>query len=418
MKTIGSVFRFTFLEGVRKKAFVVSTILICILLLAMCLLLRLLASDGGSSSGGEQAGQPVEPDSTCYVVERGEKVPGLLEALSAARPDIRFTLGEEGQLDAYRSQIEEDGGLYALVVDGVEGELPSLTLYAQSFMSSMPVDDIAQTVKNAYVTARFAAQGVPDSLAELTTAQLPVTTETVGSLNPTGYVLGILVTVLMFSAIYMYGYWVAMSVASEKTSRVMETLVVSCKPSRILIGKCLGMGVLGLFQLAIFLVVAGIGLQWIMPGGLNLGGAPLSLDSLNVGNALLLVVYFVLGYALYALLNSVCGATVSRAEDIQVALTPVTMITMIAFFVAYYGAILPGGGGLTTVATYVPFTSPFVIPYRLLNEAVPVGELVGSIAILLVAIVAVAALSIRLYTVSVLHYGQRLKLGQLFRSKM
>lgn len=416
MRTIGSVFRFTFLEGVRKKAFIVSTVIICVLLLAMCFVLRLLASDGGST--GEQIGQSVEPDSACYVVERGEKVPGLIEALSAARPDIRFTLGEEGQLDAYQSQIEEDGGVYALVVEGAAGQLPSLTFYTQSFMSSMPVDDISQTVKNAYVAARFAAQGVPDSLTELTTAQLPVTTQTVGSLNPTGYVLGILVTVLMFFAIYMYGYWVAMSVASEKTSRVMETLVVSCKPSRILIGKCLGMGVLGLFQLAIFLIVAGVGLQFIMPGGLNLGGMPLSLESLNVGNALLLVVYFVLGYALYALLNSVCGATVSRAEDIQAALTPVMMITMIAFFVAYYGAILPGGGGLTTVATYVPFTSPFVIPYRLLNEAVPVGELVGSIAILLIAIVAVAALSIRLYTVSVLHYGQRLKLGQLFRSKM
>ena len=416
MRTIGSVFRFTFLEGVRKKAFIVSTVIICVLLLAMCFVLRLLASDGGST--GEQIGQSAEPDSTCYVVERGEKVPGLMEALSAARPDIRFTLGEEGQLDAYQSQIEEDGGVYALVVEGAAGQLPSLTFYTQSFMSSMPVDDISQTVKSAYVAARFAAQGVPDSLTELTTAQLPVTTQTVGSLNPTGYVLGILVTVLMFFAIYMYGYWVAMSVASEKTSRVMETLVVSCKPSRILIGKCLGMGVLGLFQLAIFLIVAGVGLQFIMPGGLNLGGMPLSLESLNVGNALLLVVYFVLGYALYALLNSVCGATVSRAEDIQAALTPVMMITMIAFFVAYYGAILPGGGGLTTVATYVPFTSPFVIPYRLLNEAVPVGELVGSIAILLVAIVAVAALSIRLYTVSVLHYGQRLKLGQLFRSKM
>ena len=268
------------------------------------------------------------------------------------------------------------------------------------------------------MTARFDAAGVPDSLAELTTAQIPVVTETVGTMNLTGYVLGIVVTLIMFFAIYMYGYWVAMSVASEKTSRVMETLVVSCKPSRILIGKCLGMGALGLFQMAIFLVIAGLGLQFFMPGGLSLGGMPLSFDALNVHNALLLVVYFILGYALYALLNSVCGATVSRAEDIQAALTPVMMITLLAFYVAYFGAILPGGGALRTAATYIPFTSPFVMPFRLLNETVSAGELIGSMAILLASIAAIAALSIRLYTVSVLHYGQRLKLGQLFRSKM
>ena len=405
------------MEGLRKKTFVVSTILVSALLLLLCVIPGFFA-DGESGGAAEQPAPTGEPGSICYVLESGEPIPGLLASLSEAYPDIRFETSDPGSLEQHKADIEKHDALSALLVDSKGGGLPALTFYTKDFMTGPPTDGIAQTVKSAYITARFAQEGVPESLAALTSAKLTVTTETVGEMNLTGYVLGIVVTLIMFFAIYMYGYWVAMSVASEKTSRVMETLVVSCKPSRILIGKCLGMGALGLLQMAIFLLVGGVALQVFLPGAISLGGMPLSFDALNLPNALLLIAYFILGYALYALLNSVCGATVSRAEDIQAALTPVMMITLLAFYMAYFGAILPGGGTLRTAATYIPFTSPFVMPFRLLNETVPMGEILSSMGILLVSILAIAALSIRLYTVSVLHYGQRLKLRQLFHTKM
>src|SRR5690606_11215873 len=93
----------------------------------------------------------------------------------------------------------------------------------------------------------------------------------------TGYSLGIVLTLLMFFAVYYYGYGVAMSVASEKTTRVMETLVVSAKPSRILLGKCIAMGVLGLIQLSLFIVTAAVGYALIVPKGFTIGGVPLAL---------------------------------------------------------------------------------------------------------------------------------------------
>jgi hypothetical protein len=99
-----------------------------------------------------------------------------------------------------------------------------------------------------------------------------------------------------------------MSVASEKTSRVMETLIVSTKPSRILLGKCIAMGTLGLIQLSIFILAAALGYNLLIPDDFTISGVPLALSSFTPASALLILVYFLLGYALFAMINSVCGA--------------------------------------------------------------------------------------------------------------
>ena len=196
----------------------------------------------------------------------------------------------------------------------------------------------------------------------------------------------------------------------------METLIVSAKPSRILLGKCLGMGVIGLCQLGLFLLVGGAGFTLLVPKDFTVMGMPLALSSFTVTSALLVLVYFLLGYALYAMLNSVCGATVSRAEDLNAAMMPTVLITVISFYAAFMVMFLPNEG-LKRIVTYIPFTSPFIMPFRLLNDTVPAADIAISVALLAVSIVIIAALSIRIYSASVLHYGQRLKLKDLFKMR-
>ena len=194
----------------------------------------------------------------------------------------------------------------------------------------------------------------------------------------------------------------------------METLIVSAKPSRILLGKCIAMGVLGLIQLSIFIIAAALGYTFLVPDNFTISGIPLALSSFTPISAIFILLYFLLGYSLFAMINSVCGATVSRAEDLQSAMMPSVLISMISFYAAYAVLFMPD---LTVrrVISYIPFTSPFIMPFRVLNETVPAVDIVVSVMLLLVAIVIVAALSIRLYSASVLHYGQRLKLRDMFR---
>ncbi|NLM79675.1 MAG: ABC transporter permease, partial [Clostridiales bacterium] len=266
----------------------------------------------------------------------------------------------------------------------------------------------------AVIHSALSNAGVDGDITKIALSNIEYTTVPAGKMDITGYSLGIVLTLLMFFAVYYYGYGVAMSVASEKTTRVMETLVVSAKPSRILLGKCIAMGVLGLIQLSLFIAAAGVGYVLIVPKGFTIGGVPLALSSFTVPSAILILIYFLFGYALYAMINSVCGATVSRSEDLQAAMMPSVLISLGSFYASYFSLYMPNQG-FKRIITYIPFTSPFIMPSRLLNENVGEIEIIVSILLLAAATVLVSLISIRLYSASVLHYGQRLKIGELIK---
>ena len=156
----------------------------------------------------------------------------------------------------------------------------------------------------------------------------------------------------------------AASVAGEKTSRVMETLVVSAKPSRILIGKCLGMGLLGLCQFGGTLLFTFICWKTLIPEGFTLFGEELSLSAFTPGSALLVLLFFILGYSLYAMLNAVCGALVDKAEDLNNAMMPVMLISIGSFYLSYFTAIMGTTYDyLVNLAMYLPFSAPlFSLP--------------------------------------------------------
>ena len=109
-----------------------------------------------------------------------------------------------------------------------------------------------------------------------------------------------------------------------------------------------------------------------------------------------------------------CGATVSRAEDLSAAMMPAILISMVSFYAAYLVMFLPSEG-IKRIVTYIPFTAPFIMPYRLLNDTVAAGDIVISLLLLLASIVLVALLSVRIYSASVLRYGQRIRLKDMFK---
>lgn len=261
------------------------------------------------------------------------------------------------------------------------------------------------------------AQGISEETVAFAQSSLPGTVEIEGSMNLSGYIIGILLVMMTFFAVYYYGYGVSMSVATEKTTRVMETLIVSAKPSRILFGKCLGMGVLGLAQFAAIFLFGTVCFKVMIPSDFLLGGMPITLDAFTVRSAVLVVVFFILGYALYAMLNAVCGASVSKIEDLNSAMMPVMLVSMVSFYVAYFSMLAASADSMIQkVALYVPFTSPFIMPFKLLNSDVATMDICISIALLVISIVLVSAVCVRLYSASVLHYGKRLKWKELYKS--
>lgn len=438
MKQILTVFAYTFRDGARKKAFRISTILILALILVACLIPRAIEVFGGGEADAELPGNPNNADEIIMVDPAPEEdIRTLLYLIDDAGliPDAEKVLSPLGfrvepagadELDRIRAEIGDDSanrgnGVTAVEITDVDG-LPHITVYERDFMFA--ANHTNTSVIGDYLSALYArntlmAQGVDRELIALARVSLPVATAFVGNLDLSGYVLGIVLTMLVFFAIYYYGVGVASSIATEKTSRVMETLIVSAPPSRILLGKCLGMGALGLCQYGALLVFAALCYKIFVPADFLIMGMPLSLSAFTPTSAVLLLIYFILGYALYAMLNAVCGAMVSKIEDLNSAMQPVMLLTMVSFYVAYFTAISGSGEGVfQKIAMYIPFCSPFIMPFKLLNSDVSAMSIVISIAALVVAIVIVAAISIRIYSASVLHYGRRMKWKEAYKTRI
>ena len=413
MREIYNVFLFTLRDNMRKRPFIITTAIVLVLIIAGCLLLRFIA--GGGIKDDQTTGEipDAEKTKTCYIIDEGNLIPGVKEVLAVAFPHVRFTVGEPAKLDEYKKNVETDDSVAVMEIS--EGSLlPALRFTVTSFLSGFPAEQMAETVRQAVIHSALSNAGVDGDTTKMALSNIEYTTVPAGKMDITGYSLGIVLTLLMFFAVYYYGYGVAMSVASEKTTRVMETLVVSAKPSRILLGKCIAMGVLGLIQLSLFIVTAAVGYALIVPKGFTIGGVPLSLSSFTAPSAILILIYFLFGYALYAMINSVCGATVSRSEELQSAMMPSVLISMGSFYASYFSLYMPNQG-FKRIITYIPFTAPFIMPSRLLNENVGTIEIIVSILLLAAATVLVSLISIRLYSASVLHYGQRLKIGELIK---
>jgi ABC-2 type transport system permease protein len=223
-------------------------------------------------------------------------------------------------------------------------------------------------------------------------------------------IVGAVFGILIFLTIVIYGMWVAAGVVAEKSSRVMELLISAASPRQLVLGKALGIGLAGATQVAIVLTPAILVLlleDRIATAvlGPSAGIAP-SLQALSPSLLGAFIVYYVLGFALYALVYAAAGSLVSRPEDLQIIALPLSLIAILG----YLQAILALTGGITwfiRLASYIPFWSPFVMLTRLSVGHVAPIELAISVAILVATILVTAVIAVRIYGAGVLLYGQR-----------
>ncbi len=405
MKQIFTVFAFTLKDAIRKKAFIISTAIILVLIIGGSAALAIFM--GGSDEPDE--GTDATPQkNVCYYLDEHNLIPGAAQALTVLY-DVKEIAPEEKE-DVI-AQIKEDKSISLLEV-GVKNSQPLVTVYSKDFMSGAGanISTVSQIINEVHSMNVLVDSGVDSDLVIL--SRQPVQYETVfaGEMNTSAYVIGIVFTLLMFFAIYYYGYGVAMSVATEKTSRVMETLIVSAKPSRILLGKCFGMGVLGIIQFAMIVLTGAICLKFIIPSELLTQGSEFSLSVLNAETVAVMFVYFVLGYSLFAVMNAVSGALVSKIEDLNSAMMPVMLLSLVGFYLGYFTNIIsPGSGMVQKIAMYLPISSPFIVPSSMLSNSIEPYQGVIAVLILALSVVAVGALSVKIYSASVLHYGNKLK---------
>lgn len=236
-----------------------------------------------------------------------------------------------------------------------------------------------------------------------------------------GFAAGFVLAIILFMAIVLYGQWIAYSVAEEKSSRVMEVILGAATPFELLGGKVLGVGALAITQYVIVFVPALLAVVFQPQiAALVLGGSASAVavpQGLSIGLLLAFGVFFVLGFALYAVLYAGAAALVSRTEDINQMVAPMTLISTAGYLVAVYSStgLIDPSSTFVVVMSFIPFFSPYLMLSRL--GAGLAGPLEVVVALVLLAVTVPVALWVaaRLYSAGVLMYGQRPSLRLMFR---
>lgn len=213
-------------------------------------------------------------------------------------------------------------------------------------------------------------------------------------------VIGLLVAGTLYVTLIMYGQLVAAAVIEEKSNRIVEILLATVRPWQLMLGKITGLGLVALVQVVI---VAGVALV--------LGSATklVSIPTLGVDVVISGVVWFVLGYLMYALLFAAAGSMVSRQEDVTAVALPVILVLVAAWVIALSVAAPDPGSPATTVFSFIPVFSPVIMPVRIAAGVAPFWQVAISVVLVIATIAGLAALAGRIYRNSVLRLGGRVK---------
>lgn len=227
----------------------------------------------------------------------------------------------------------------------------------------------------------------------------------------------VLVYLLLFAiyfSVLMYGNMVGMEVAKEKSSRVMEILVSSVNPIYQMFGKILGIALLGLCQLGIFILVGYITLT-VGDQTVHLGDLTIDFSDLPASTIIYAVIFYLLGYLLFATIAAMLGSLVSRAEELQTMMTPLTIVVVIGFMLAMFGLMQPNAT-FVVITSYIPFFAPMIMFLRVGVADPATWETLLSIGLLVATIFIMAWLAAKVYRGGVFMYGKEAKLKDIFKA--
>ena len=222
---------------------------------------------------------------------------------------------------------------------------------------------------------------------------------------------------ILYISILLYAVDVMRSVIQEKSNRVVELIVSSIKPMPLMFGKVIGVGAVGLLQLALWGMIAAVLVTFReqVLGFFGVAGAgAFDMPSLGFNDFMVVLAYFLLGFFFYAALYASVGAMVNSEQEAQQAQAPIMLLLMVPVLCVQIVAGDPRGG-VAEVLTQIPFASPILMPMRYLLDAVSPLEMLLSLSVLFVSLVGTVFVAAKIYRVGILSYGKKPSLGEVWR---
>ena len=396
-----------YLERVRTKAFLISTILIPVLM-------------GGGIVGSIVSGSRAKSTSHITIVSQDQQLATDLQAELQSGKDSRMTVdvispgNDETRktLDAMLADKQIDGYLWITPATN-SSERPSFSFTPRSAADISTKGVVSSALRTVLMRERLAHQGMVASDVDSLMQPVKVDTTQAGKNADTtsSFVAIYVLFFLMYMVILLYGMNVARSIIEEKTSRVFEVLLATIKPEEMMAGKVIGVGSVGLTQVAVWLLTAVILTSSSIVGALAGGNVHVSLNPMQI---IFFVVYFLLGYLLYSSIAAALGAMVNSEQELQ-QLNMILVMPLAGCMFALAPVITNPNGPVARIISLIPFCTPLIMYLRISLATPPAWEIALSIALMMVTIYAILWVASRIYRVGILMYGKKPNLPEILR---
>ena len=409
MKQFGKILKFELKGYLRNKIFVGITIFLVVAIAVVMFIPNIISAFESDDEGVDSTTElPV-----MLIYAEDEKLSATIkEYFGNAFVDYNVKVAE-GSVDDVKSEITSGGAECAFVMNSTS----SYTYYVNNLsMYDMNTEVASSVLQEVYRINAMVQNGVaPEQAGAIMSVQIESSTETLGKDQMQNFFYTYIMIFALYMVILLYGQMVATNVATEKSSRAMEVLVTSAKPTSMMFGKVLASCIAGFSQLVLVFGTA-ILLYNINKDALS---NPLISSIFNIPIELFiyLIVFFVLGFLIYAFMFGAIGSTASKLEDINTSVMPITFLFIIAFMVVMF-SMSSGSVDNTAllICSYIPFTSPMAMFTRICMSTVAWYEIAISIAILIGSTVGIGVLSAKIYRVGVLLYGMPPKFSTIMKT--
>lgn len=403
MRDILIVTKFTLIEALKKKAFIVSTIIMILMIILASAFTKIIPKLADSN----------EKDKI-LIVDNDNIFENQLNTMNELGLNNEFIIAKEKtSLADVKTKIKNKDIKKGIIISKAEGKIKiEYVVENTSLMMNSPVD-IQKALKEIYSRNQLKKLNLTQQQIQSLEPNFEYTIVSSQEKDANKNITVILaLTGLLFAAIYTFAYQVSTSITTEKTSKIVETLVTYTKARNIVLGKTFGIGLAGLIQLLIIAIISIFSINTFVDK--NMLSAFLDLSTITPALGITIVVYFILGYMEYALLYALTGSFVSNPEEVKAAATPASLIAVMSFYLAYFTIMSPTSN-LNSIASIVPFSLPFSAPFRVMLGVATPREMIMSVLILIATNILIAHIAIKVYTNAIINNGTKLSLKEIIK---
>ncbi|WP_338889847.1 ABC transporter permease [Rhodococcus sovatensis] len=388
-RAIGLIAKREFTVQVMKKSFIISNVIILAVIVGGIIAFSIFS--GGDDEERDVVGVVGDQSIAAVLSATGDAVGNPVEVREIDDANTARSIVESG--DVAVALVPTGSGAYTAVT---ESELTgALRAVVEGSVQAQATD------------AALTQQGVDQATLAAETANAVVTVDAIDPPDPEAgqrVALSLAAVFILYAQIIGFGMYVAMGVVEEKSSRVVELLLSTVRPLQLLWGKILGIGAVGILQLAAY-GAAGVG-TGLATGMLTVTGTAISVFAGTLG-------WFVLGFAFFAVLYAAGGSMVSRQEDVNSTTMPLLILIMAMFFAAFYSVGDPEST-LSNVLSWIPPFSAVMMPLRIAAGVAPLYQIVGTALIMAATTAALAVVAAKIYQRSILRIGKTVTWKEAF----